>query len=167
MRIWIPNILLTRSCFCVWIRLSKWWGCLKVVCNEKEGGAEKMANVGNGSETMAVEVCFSFNFAVVFYFNLYPVLPSKAKSIGDVLMNRQNAATWYLFFFLFYKAMRGEQKKKIREIKFENYRRSKFGLCYCFLLAQFASLSPSITQKTNLNQRRIICCVFPIHGEIA
>jgi hypothetical protein len=37
-------------------------------------------------------------------------------------------------------------EKKIREIKFEKYRRSKFRPC-C-LLAQGASLSPSITQKT-------------------
>ncbi len=34
--------------------------------------------------------------------------------------------------------MRGEQKKKIREIKFENYRRCKFGPHY--LLAQDALL---------------------------
>jgi hypothetical protein len=58
-----------------------------------------MANVGNGSRTPVIEVCFSFNFPVVFYFNLFPVPPSKAKSIGDVLTNRQNAATCYLFFF--------------------------------------------------------------------
>jgi hypothetical protein len=61
-----------------------------------------MANVGNGSRTLAIEVCFSFNFVVVFDFNLFPVPPSKAKSIGDVLTNRQNAATWYLVFLLFY-----------------------------------------------------------------
>jgi hypothetical protein len=60
-----------------------------------------MANVGNGSRIMAIEVCFSFILAVVFDFNLLPVPPSKAKSIGDILTNRQNAATWYLFF-LFY-----------------------------------------------------------------
>jgi hypothetical protein len=64
-----------------------------------------MANVSNGPQTMAIEVCFSFNFAVVFDFNLFPVLPSRAKSIGDVLTNRQNAATWNLFFFLFYNAL--------------------------------------------------------------
>jgi hypothetical protein len=63
-----------------------------------------MANVRNESRTMAMEVCFSFNFVVVFDFNLFPVPPSKAKSIGDVLMYRQNAATWYLFFSLFYNA---------------------------------------------------------------
>jgi hypothetical protein len=61
-----------------------------------------MANVGNGFRTLAIEVCFSFNFAVVVDFNLFPVPPSKAKSIGDVLTNRQNAATWYLVFPLFY-----------------------------------------------------------------
>ncbi len=60
-----------------------------------------MANVSNGPQTMPIEVCFSFNFAVVFDFNLFPVPPSKAKSIGDVLTNRQNAATWNLFFFRF------------------------------------------------------------------
>ncbi len=136
-----------------------------------------MANVGSVSRTMAIEVCFSFNFAVVFDFNLFPVPPSKAKSIGEVLTNSQNAATQYLFLFSFttrmpidapnhpaYQAMRAEQKKKINEIKFEYYRRSKFGPC-C-LLAQGASLFPSITQKTNSNQRRIVCCVFPIHGDI-
>ncbi len=53
-----------------------------------------MANVSNGSWTMAIKVCFSFNFTFVFDFNLFPVPPSKAKSIGDVLTNRQNAATW-------------------------------------------------------------------------
>jgi hypothetical protein len=63
-----------------------------------------MANVGNGSGTIAIEVCFSFNFAVVFDFNLFPVPSRKAKSIGDVLTHGQNAATWYLFFFLFYNA---------------------------------------------------------------
>jgi hypothetical protein len=50
----------------------------------RQKGAEKMANVGNGSRTMAIEVCFSFYFAVVFDFNLFPVPPSKAKSKGDV-----------------------------------------------------------------------------------
>jgi hypothetical protein len=43
-----------------------------------------MAKSGNGSRTMAIEVCFSFNFAVVFDFYLFPVPPSKEKSIGDV-----------------------------------------------------------------------------------
>ncbi len=121
-----------------------------------------MANVSNGSRTMAIEVCFSFIFAFVFAFNQIPVPPSKTKSIGDVLTNRQNAATWYLVFLLFqkvncllthriilrYQVIRGEQKKNSAKLNFENYRRCKFGPC-C-LLVQGASLSPSITQKTNL-----------------
>ncbi len=58
-------------------------------------------------------------------------------------------------------AMRGEQKK-ICEIKYENYRRSKFGP-FC-LLAQGTPLSPSITQKQIQIGGGIIRCVFPIHG---
>jgi hypothetical protein len=61
-------------------------------------GAEKMANIRNGSRTVAIEVCFSINFAVVFDFQLFPVPPSKGKSMGDVLTNRQTTATWYMFF---------------------------------------------------------------------
>jgi hypothetical protein len=63
-----------------------------------------MANVGKESQTMAIEACFSFNFDLVFDFNLFPVPPSKAKSIGDVLTNRKNATTWYFVFLLFYNA---------------------------------------------------------------
>jgi hypothetical protein len=59
-----------------------------------------MANVRNGSRTVAIKVSFRFNSAVVFDFQLFPVPPRKAKSIGDVLTNRQNAATWYTVFFL-------------------------------------------------------------------
>ncbi len=88
----------SRSPFSPEFVLSK-MSSLKVVCNEKEGGAEKMTNVDHGSRTMAIEVYFSFNFAVVLDFNLFP--PSKAKSIGDVPTNRQNAATWHLVFFSF------------------------------------------------------------------
>jgi hypothetical protein len=44
-----------------------------------------MTNVGNESRTTVIEVCFSFNFAVLVDFDLYPVPPSKAKSIGDVV----------------------------------------------------------------------------------
>ncbi len=68
-----------------------------------------MANVGNGSRTMAIEVCF--NFVVVFNFNLFPVPPNKAKSIGDVLTNKQNAATWYWFLFSFTKRIAVNRKK--------------------------------------------------------
>ncbi len=69
----------------------------------RKKGAEKMANVLNGSRTDAMEVFFSSNFAVVFDFNIFPVLPSKAKSIGKVLTNRQNAAI--RFFSLLYREL--------------------------------------------------------------
>ncbi len=49
-----------------------------------------MAKVRNRSRTVSIRL--SFNFAVVFDFNLFPVSPSKAKCICNVLMNRQNAA---------------------------------------------------------------------------
>ncbi len=49
---------------------------------------------------MAIEVFFSFNFEAVFDFNLFPVPPSKAKSIGDGLKNRQNAAIRSMVFSL-------------------------------------------------------------------
>jgi hypothetical protein len=92
------------------------------------------------ARTAAIEVRFSINFAV-FDFNAFPFPPSKPKLIGDVPMNRQNVAARRIFFFLFctaqclltqriilrHQAMRGDPEKKIRKIKFENYRRCKFG----------------------------------------
>jgi hypothetical protein len=45
-----------------------------------------------------------FNFAVVFDFNLFPVPTSKSQFIGNVLMNRQNAAIRSMVSFLFYNA---------------------------------------------------------------
>jgi hypothetical protein len=44
------------------------------------------------SLTAAIDVLFSLNFAVVFDFMYFRFRPSKAKSIGNVLTNRQNAA---------------------------------------------------------------------------
>jgi hypothetical protein len=44
------------------------------------------------SQTAAIDVLFSVNFAVVFDFMYFSFHPSKAKSIGNVLTNRQNAA---------------------------------------------------------------------------
>jgi hypothetical protein len=44
------------------------------------------------SLTMAIYVLFSLNFAVVFDFMYFRFRPSKAKSIGNVPMNRQNVA---------------------------------------------------------------------------
>jgi hypothetical protein len=43
-----------------------------------------------------------FNCATVFDLNLFPLPPRKAKSIGNVLTNRQNEATWYLFFSFYF-----------------------------------------------------------------
>ncbi len=53
---------------------------------------------------MAVEVCLSFNFAVVFYFILFPVPPTKANFLGTDLVNRRKAAIRSMFFYLFYYA---------------------------------------------------------------
>ena len=53
----------------------------------------------NLSRTAAIDVLFSINFAVVFDFMYFRFRPSKAKWIGDVLTNRQNAAN-YLQRFL-------------------------------------------------------------------
>jgi hypothetical protein len=63
-----------------------------------------MANVSNGPQTMAIDVCFSLNFAVVFDFNLFPVPPIKTKSLA---MSSQIGKTRQLgtCFFLFYNAL--------------------------------------------------------------
>ncbi len=52
----------------LWYSVITFSGHLKVVCNEKEGGlrSEKVANVCDGSWTVAIEDFLSFNFAVVF-----------------------------------------------------------------------------------------------------
>ncbi len=60
------------------------------VGNEKEGGSGK--NDRNWSGTVAIKVCFPFNFPVVSDFMYFRFRLSKAKSIGNVLTNRQNAA---------------------------------------------------------------------------
>ncbi len=44
------------------------------------------------SLTAAIDVLFSVNFDVVFDFMYFRFRPSNAKSIGNVLTNRQNAA---------------------------------------------------------------------------
>ncbi len=51
-----------------------------------------MPNIHNMSLTAAIDVLFSVNFAVVFDFIYFRFRPSKAKSIGNVQPNRQNAA---------------------------------------------------------------------------
>jgi hypothetical protein len=42
--------------------------------------------------TVAIDVLLSFNLAVVFTLNVFPFPPSKAQFLGDVSMNRQDAA---------------------------------------------------------------------------
>ncbi len=51
------------------------------------------------SRTAAIDVLFSFNFAVVFDFMYFRFRPSKAKRIGNVLTNRRNAAIRSMFLF--------------------------------------------------------------------
>jgi hypothetical protein len=64
-------------------------------------GVGKMADVLNMSRTAAIDVLFTFNFAVVFDFIYFRFRPSKAKSIGNVLTNRKRAANFLLrFLFL-------------------------------------------------------------------
>jgi hypothetical protein len=60
-----------------------------------------VANVRNRSLTVAVEVCFSSNFAVVFILMYFRFRQVKPKLIGDVLMNKQNVATRCIIFFSF------------------------------------------------------------------
>ncbi len=43
----------------------------------------------------------SFNFSVVFNFNVFPFPPSKAKFLGDVPVNKQNAGNGSSQFFIF------------------------------------------------------------------
>ncbi len=49
-----------------------------------------MPNVPNMSLTAAIDVLFSLNFVVDFDFMYFRFRPSKAKSIGNALTNRQN-----------------------------------------------------------------------------
>jgi hypothetical protein len=51
-----------------------------------------VANVRNRSRTVAIEDCLPFILVVISNFNVFPFPLSKAQSLGDVPMNRQNAA---------------------------------------------------------------------------
>ncbi len=60
-----------------------------------------MPNAPNMSLTTAMDVLFFLNFAIVFDFMYFRFRPSKAKSIGNALTNRENAANfWLRFLFL-------------------------------------------------------------------
>jgi hypothetical protein len=54
----------------------------------KTGGRED----GKRSRTGAIEVCLSFNFVVIFNFNVSPFPPSEAQFLSNIPMNRQNSA---------------------------------------------------------------------------
>ncbi len=51
-------------------------------------GVGKMAVVRYQSRSLAIEVCLSFNFAVVFFFNVCLFPPSTDKLLGDGHGNR-------------------------------------------------------------------------------
>ncbi len=138
---------------------------LKVVGNEKRAFG-KVSNVSNMSWTLAIDVLFSFNFAVVFDFMYFRFLPSKAKWIGNVLTNRQNAAIRSMFFFSFtlriaywrtesFCVIRqsGVNRKKAREVLTGNYRRCNI-VAHC-LMAQGALFRLYISACRDMTQRFI------------
>jgi hypothetical protein len=53
-----------------------------------QGGVGKVANILYRPRTVAIDVLLSFNFAVVFNFNVFPFPSSKPQFLGDVPMNR-------------------------------------------------------------------------------
>jgi hypothetical protein len=63
-------------------------------------GVGKVAYVRHRYWIVAIDVLLAFNFCCYLYFNVFPFPPSKPILIGDVLMNRQNAAA-RRFFSLF------------------------------------------------------------------
>jgi hypothetical protein len=78
-------------------------------------GVGKVAYIRYRSRTLAIKVCLSFKFAVVFDFNEFPFVPGKSKLTGDVLMGRQNVATMYMFFLTFITHIDASNRKKQRK----------------------------------------------------
>ncbi len=64
-----------------------------------------MSNNHNLSQTAAIDVLFSINFAVVFDLIYFRFRPSEAKWIGNVLPNRQNAVNYFQRFFFWINLM--------------------------------------------------------------
>jgi len=65
--------------------------------------------------TVAIDVLLSFNLAVVFNLNVFPFPPSKPQFLGDVPMNRQDAANCsprhkYFMFFCVMEGDRGSEE---------------------------------------------------------
>ncbi len=73
---------------------------LKCSRQRESRGVGNVSNCPNLSQTAAIDVLFSINFAIVFDFTYFRFRPSKAKWIGNVLSNRRNAAIRSVFFFL-------------------------------------------------------------------
>ncbi len=73
-----------------WRRVHWCANCLKVVGNEKVGGSGMCQSVPIWLGPRWSRFFCLFNFAVVFDFTYFRFRPSKAKSIGNVLTNRQN-----------------------------------------------------------------------------
>ncbi len=71
-----------------------------------------MAYIRYSSRTVAIEVCLLFNFVVVFNFNVFRSLPSKAQFLGDVPMNRQNSANCSPRFDFVFCVMKGDRDSK-------------------------------------------------------
>ncbi len=68
---------------------------INIVKGSRQPESRGVKNVSiwpNLSGTAAIDVLFSINFAVLFDFMYFRFRPSKAKWIGDVLTNGQNAA---------------------------------------------------------------------------
>jgi hypothetical protein len=62
-------------------------------------GVGKVAYIRCRSPTVAIEVCLMFNFVVVIVSMYFHVHQVNQKLKGDVLINRQNAATRCMVFF--------------------------------------------------------------------
>ncbi len=73
---------------------------LKVVGNEKVGGSRMCQTVPIWLGPRQSMFFTLINFAVVFDFMYFRFRPSKAKWIGDVLTNRQNATNYLQRFFI-------------------------------------------------------------------
>jgi hypothetical protein len=106
--LFVPSYSGTKQNFFI---LKKWYqnetktfqmrqGFLKVVGKPERRGVRNVSNDPNLSRTAAIDVLFFINLAVIFDFFYFRFRPSKAKSIGNVLPNRLNAANYLQHFFL-------------------------------------------------------------------
>jgi hypothetical protein len=73
---------------------------LKVACNENQVGSGRWHTFGIGIGSWR-SMFFRLLILLSYLFYVFLFLPRKPKLIGDVPMNRQNAAARRIFFFLF------------------------------------------------------------------